>query len=45
MRERRKEFENDIEKVKAILKKGGERAKEVAEKKMEEVREVIGVNL
>lgn len=45
MRERRKEFENDIEKVKAILKKGGERAKEVAMKKMEEVREVIGVNL
>jgi tryptophanyl-tRNA synthetase len=45
MRERRKEFENDIEKVKAILKKGGERAKEVAEKKMEEVREVIGVTL
>jgi len=45
MRERRKEFENDIEKVKAILRKGGERAKEVAEKKMEEVREVIGVNL
>lgn len=45
LRERRKEFENDIEKVKAILKKGGERAKEVAEKKMEEVREVIGVTL
>jgi len=45
MRERRKEFENDIENVKAILKKGGEKAKEVAMKKMEEVREVIGVNL
>ena len=45
MRERRKEFENDIEKVKAILKKGGDRAKEVAMKKMEEVREVIGVTL
>ena len=45
MRERRKEFENDIEKVKAILKKGGERAKEVAMKKMEVVREVIGVTL
>lgn len=45
MRERRKDFENDIEKVKAILKKGGERAKEVARKKMEEVREVIGVNI
>jgi tryptophanyl-tRNA synthetase len=45
MRERRKEFENDIEKVKAILKKGGQRAKGVAEKKMEEVREVIGVTL
>jgi tryptophanyl-tRNA synthetase len=45
LRERRNEFENNIEKVKEILKKGGERAKEVAEKKMEEVREVIGVSL
>jgi len=45
MRERRKEFENDIENVKAILKKDGEIAKEVAMKKMEEVSEVIGVTL
>lgn len=45
MRERRKEFENDIEKVKEILRKGGEKAKAVAGKKMEEVREAIGVNL
>jgi tryptophanyl-tRNA synthetase len=45
MRERRKEFENDIEKVKEVLRKGGEKAKKVAAKKMEEVREVIGVNL
>ncbi len=45
MRERRKVFENDIEKVKEILKKGGEKAKEVAAKKMEEVREAIGVSL
>ncbi len=45
MRERRKAFENDIEKVKEILKKGGEKAKIVAAKKMEEVREAIGVSL
>ena len=45
MRERRKEFENDIEKVKEILRKGGEKAKEVAGKKMEEVREAVGVKM
>ncbi len=45
MRERRKAFENDIEKVKEILKMGGEKAKEVTGKKMEEVREAIGVSL
>jgi tryptophanyl-tRNA synthetase len=45
LRERRKAYENDIKKVKEILKKGGEKAKEVAGKKMEEVREAIGVNL
>ncbi len=45
MRERRKQFENDIEKVKEILRKGGERAKEVASKKMEKVREAVGVKI
>lgn len=45
MRERRKEFEKDIEKVKEILKKGGEKARMVAEKKMEEVREAVGVRV
>lgn len=45
MRERRKEFEKDIDAVKEILKKGGEKAKKVAEKKMKEVREAVGVSL
>jgi tryptophanyl-tRNA synthetase len=45
LRERRKEFEKDIPKALAILKAGGEKAKKVASKKMEEVREKIGVKL
>lgn len=45
LRERRKEFEKDIPKALAILKAGGEKAKKVASKKMEEVREKIGVNV
>ncbi len=45
MRERRKEFEKDIPKALQILKSGGERAKEVASKKMAEVKEKLGVNL
>jgi tryptophanyl-tRNA synthetase len=45
MRERRKEFEKDIPKALQILKAGGERAKEVASKKMAEVKEKLGVNL
>ena len=45
MRERRAEFEKDIPKALAILKAGGEKAKQVASKKMEEVREKIGVNV
>jgi tryptophanyl-tRNA synthetase len=45
MRERRAMYEKDIEKVKEILKKGGEKAKEIAEKKMKIVRDNIGVNL
>lgn len=45
MRERRKEFEKDIPKALAMLKAGGEKAKAVASKKMEEVREKIGVQV
>lgn len=45
LRERRKEFEKDIPKALAILKTGGEKAKKIASKKMEEVREKIGVNV
>ena len=45
LRERRKEFENNIENVIEILKQGGQKAKVVASQKMEEVRKVIGVSL
>ncbi len=45
MRERRKKLADDTDFVLDILKEGGERAKQKAEKKMEEVREVIGVKL
>ena len=45
MRERRKQFENDPDLVLDILKEGGKRAKQKAEKKMEEVREAVGVKL
>ena len=45
LREKRKEFAKDIPKALAILKAGGEKAKKVAEVKMKEVREKIGVNV
>lgn len=45
MRERRKEFQKDIPKALSILKVGGEKAKIVASKKMEEVKGKIGVNV
>ena len=45
LRERRKEFEKNIPQALAILKAGGEKAKKVASKKMEEVREKIGVKI
>ena len=45
LREKRKEFEKDIPKALAILKAGGEKAKKVASKKMDEVREKIGVKI
>lgn len=45
LREKRKEFEKDIPKALAILKAGGEKAKKIASKKMEEVRNKIGVKI
>ncbi len=45
LREKRKEFEKDIPKALEILKMGGEKAKSIASKKMQEVREKIGVNI
>jgi tryptophanyl-tRNA synthetase len=45
LREKRKEFEKDIPKALEILRKGGEKAKIIASKKMVEVREKIGVNV
>ncbi|MBY0376925.1 tryptophan--tRNA ligase [Patescibacteria group bacterium] len=45
MRERRKELEKDIPAALAILKAGGEKAKLMASKKMDEVREKVGVNV
>ncbi len=45
MRERRKEFEKDIPKALAILKVGGEKAKKVAQAKMKEVKQKIGVDV
>ncbi|MDP9249110.1 MAG: tryptophan--tRNA ligase [bacterium] len=45
LREKRKEFEKDIPGALAILKRGGEKAKEIAARKMAEVREKIGVNV
>ncbi|HWA31899.1 MAG TPA: tryptophan--tRNA ligase [Candidatus Paceibacterota bacterium] len=45
MRERRKKLEKNIPKALGLLKKGGARAKKIAEKKMKEVREKIGVRV
>lgn len=45
LREKRKELEKDIPKALEILKKGNIKAKEIASKKMEEIREKIGVSL
>ena len=45
MREKRKEFEKNIPKLLKILKKGGEKAKKIASKKMEEIREKVGVKI
>ncbi|MEI6660186.1 MAG: tryptophan--tRNA ligase, partial [bacterium] len=45
LRARRKKFESDIPAALAILKEGGEKAKKVAESKMMEVKEKIGVSI
>jgi tryptophanyl-tRNA synthetase len=45
LREKRKEFAKDIPAALKILKEGGEKAKLIAAKKMDEVREKIGVNV
>lgn len=45
MRERRKEWEGQKEKLAEILKSGGDKARERAEKKMNEVREKTGLKL
>lgn len=45
IRKKRKELEKDIPKALAILKTGGEKAKKIASKKMEEVRGKIGVSI
>ncbi len=45
MRERREQLEADIEHVMEVLKEGGRKAKSKAEKKMDEVRDAVGVKL
>ncbi len=45
MREKREQLAHDMDYVMDVLKEGGNRAKQKAEKKMEEVRDVIGVKL
>ena len=45
MREKRQALERDKKSALKILKKGGEIARERAEKKMKEVREKVGLKL
>lgn len=45
LREKREQFQADIDHVMDVLKEGGKRAKQRAEKKMDEVREAVGVKL
>lgn len=45
LREKRKEFEKDIPRALVVLKAGGGKARKVAEAKMQEVREKIGVEV
>lgn len=44
-REKRKEYEKDIPKALEVLKIGGEKARTIASKKMQEIREKIGVSV
>jgi len=44
MREKRRELEQDLDKVKEVLKNGGMKAKEIAEAKMKLVRSRVGVD-
>ena len=44
IRKKRKELETDTDAVMAILKDGGDKARDIAEAKMKEVREKIGVS-
>ena len=45
MRERRQKLEQDKNTVLEVLREGGEVARERAEKKMEEIREKVGLKL
>ncbi len=45
MREKREQLASDLDYVTDVLKEGGKRAKMKAEKKMDEVREAVGVKL
>ena len=45
LREKREKLAHDVDYVLDVLKEGGKRAKQKAEKKMDQVREVIGVKL
>ncbi len=45
IREKRKELEKDIPKALEILKEGNEKAKQIASKKLEEVKKKIGVKI
>lgn len=45
LREKHRELEKDKDTVLKILKKGGEKAREIAVEKMKEVREKVGVSL
>ena len=44
LRDKRKMISEDTEYVRQVLKEGGERANEIAKKKLKEIKEKIGVN-
>jgi tryptophanyl-tRNA synthetase len=43
IRERRQELGKDLDRVKQVLREGAERAREIAQKNMEEIRRLVGV--